>query len=78
MKNQLLRMVAYSFIMLSLLFSGRLNFFVLAIAYSVFTFLELFFYEKGYFIENKYVKKIYKVIFIFTAILIIFNREHII
>ena len=77
MKNQLLRMAVYSFIMLTLLFLGRLNFYVLAIAYSIFTFLELFFYEKGYFSENKYVKKIYKVIFIFTAIIIIFNREQI-
>lgn len=77
MKNQFLRMLLYSTILLVLLSWHKLNFYILATLYFLFMVIEVFLNSKEYKKESKYIVLGYRILFILTAVIIIFNRDKI-
>ncbi|WP_342577215.1 hypothetical protein [Psychrobacillus sp. FSL K6-2843] len=77
MKNQFLRMLLYSLILLVLLILDKLSFLILATLYFLFMSLELFFNSKEFKKDSKYIVLGYRILFILTAVIIIFNRDKI-
>ncbi|MEK4626771.1 hypothetical protein MKZ17_00705 [Solibacillus sp. FSL R7-0682] len=78
MKNQFLRMIIYSFILLFFLLVDKLNFLLLTFLYFFFMSLEFHFNIIGFKKDSKFIVRGYRILFILTGLIIIFNREKII